>query len=397
MKNIRNIIFLIIIFIGLGVTKVNATNNIDIYFFYGENCPHCQKEEVFLSEVENDFDNVTVNYYETWYNEINRKLLEKVSKNFDIEISGVPVTIIGEKSYIGFNETTIKDSMLEAINDYSEKDFTNGFGNYIAGISDGGVILPNDNKNMSFNFPLIGKIELKNISLPLIAIVLGIVDGFNPCAMWILLFLISMLLGMENKKRMWILGLTFLITSAVIYMLFMVAWLNLIEVIGSYFWLKLLIALIAIVGGITNLNSYYKSRNTDGCTIVDTKKRHKIFDNIKHITHEKSFVLSITGIMILAISVNVIELACSAGLPVVFTGILKVNNLSNIEYMFYILLYIFVFLLDDIIVFSIAMATLKITGISTKYSKLTHLIGGILMIIIGLLLVLKPEWLMFNF
>lgn len=101
--------------------------------------------------------------------------------------------------------------------------------------------------------------------------------------------------------------------------------------------------------------------------------------------------------MTLAISVNFIELACSAGLPLLFTQILVLNNLSKLSYMIYILIYIFFFLIDDIIVFVIAMFTLKITGISNKYSKYSHLICGIIMLLIGLLMIIKPEWLMLNF
>ena len=131
--------------------------------------------------------------------------------------------------------------------------------------------------------------------------------------------------------------------------------------------------------------------------MVDDKKRKKMFKRIKQFTHERSFILAFFGIILLAASVNIIELACSAGLPVIFTQILAMNNLSGLEYWVYILIYIFFFMIDDLIVFAIAIKTMEITGISTKYSKYSHLIGGILMLIIGILLVLKPEWLMFNF
>ena len=103
------------------------------------------------------------------------------------------------------------------------------------------------------------------------------------------------------------------------------------------------------------------------------------------------------GIIGLAASVNLIELACSSGLPLVYTQILALNDLSKLQYLIYILIYIFFFLIDDIIIFAIAMKTLEISGISTKYTKYSHLIGGIIMLIISLLMAFKPEWLMFNF
>ena len=128
-----------------------------------------------------------------------------------------------------------------------------------------------------------------------------------------------------------------------------------------------------------------------------SKKRKKIFYKIKKFTHEKSFFIALLGVIALAVSVNLIELACSAGLPVIFTQILAMNNLSGFEYWVYILIYIFFFMIDDLVVFTIAVKTMELSGISTKYSKYSHLIGGILMLLIGLLLIVKPEWLMFNF
>lgn len=122
-----------------------------------------------------------------------------------------------------------------------------------------------------------------------------------------------------------------------------------------------------------------------------------MFARIKKFTHEKSFVIAILGVMFLAISVNLIELACSAGLPVIFTQVLAMNDLSTLEYWIYIFIYIFFFMIDDLIVFAIAVKTMELTGITTKYTKYSHLIGGLLMFIIGILLIVKPEWLMFNF
>ena len=118
---------------------------------------------------------------------------------------------------------------------------------------------------------------------------------------------------------------------------------------------------------------------------------------IQKIVNEKSFILALFGIMALAFSINLIELACSAGLPVLFTQILAINNLSVLEYSIYIFLYLLFFIIDDLIVFIIAMVTLKITGISNKYTKYSHLIGGIIMFIIGILMAFKTDWLMFNF
>ena len=215
--------------------------------------------------------------------------------------------------------------------------------------------------------------------------------------MWILLFLITMLINLKDRRRMWILGFTFIISSALVYLLFMLAYLQVASAIIQT-WFKYIIALIALVGGIINLRSYFKSRKKDvGCDVTDAKKRRKIIDKIKKILAEKSFIFAFFGIIFLAFSVNLIELACSAGLPVMFTNIIAMNNVSAPLTALYFFLYLLFFMIDDIIVFSIAMITFKVTGISNKYSKYSHLIGGIIMIIIGLLMAFKTEWLMFNF
>ena len=222
-------------------------------------------------------------------------------------------------------------------------------------------------------------------------------DGFNPCAMWVLLFLISMLIGMKDKKRMWILGSTFLLISALIYLIFMMSWLNLANLLISVVWVRVIIAIVSLVGGIINLRGYIKHRKVSGCDVVDDKKRNRIITRIKKFTTEKNVWLAILGVIVLAISVNVVELACSAGLPVMFIEILSLNNLTAIEEIIYIVLYMLFFLLDDFVVFVIAMTTLSLTGVSPKYGNLSKLIGGILMLFIGLLLMFKPEWIMFNF
>ena len=214
--------------------------------------------------------------------------------------------------------------------------------------------------------------------------------------MWVLLFLITVLIGMNDRKKMWILGSTFLITSAVVYLLFMVAWLNITLKMRDIAILRMIIAFIALIAGAINLNSYFKA-NESGCTVVESNKRKKIINYIKKFTSEKYFFLALIGIMGLAFIVNLIELACSAGLPLLFTQILAINDLSKFMYALNIGIYIFFFLIDDLIIFIIAMITFKVTGISTKYTKYSHLIGGIIMLLISILMIFKPEWLMFNF
>ena len=403
MKKNSKIILIIFLFLTFFVPKnVSAKENVNLYLFYGDGCPHCRALEEYLEEIKVDYPNLSIHYYETWYNKDSAKKLDEIGDLLDINIRGVPFTIIGGKTFSGYSKGITDIDIKKAIEYYSlEENKCNDVVGNLLGVTKNNSSLKNcyeinETKNFKINVPFIGEINTKNLSLPIISILVGTLDGFNPCAMWILLFLITMLLNLKDKKRMWILGITFLATSAIIYLLFMISWLNLAKFIGSIFYVRLAIALVALIGGLINLRSYFNTKN-DGCHVVKKEKRNKILTKIKKFTTEKSLILSLLGIITLAISVNFIELVCSAGLPVIFTQILAMNNLSVIEYSLYIFLYILFFLLDDIVVFVIAMKTLTVTGISTKYGKWSHLIGGILMILIGILLVFKPEWLMFNF
>lgn len=394
----------IVLLLLLLIPTLVSAKEVNLYLFHGDGCPHCAKEREYLKEIEKEYDDVNIHLYEVWYDTDNQELMAKVKKELNSSTNYVPLTIIGDKYTVGFNDNTklmIKNNIEKCL----KEDCEDVVGNVLSGKTANETTIkkevkePKKDKEDSIkDLPILGKVDVKKVSLPIMAAVIGLVDGFNPCAMWVLVFLISMLLGTKDRKKMWILGLTFLFTSAFIYLLFMVAWLNIAIKMNTVIWLRITIAIIAIIAAFINLKSFYKSLKKDtGCEVVDSKKRKNIIEKIKKFTLEKSLILGLLGVMTLAVSVNFIELACSAGLPLLFTQILALNNLSKLSYMIYILIYIFFFLIDDIIVFVIAMFTLKITGISNKYSKYSHLIGGIIMLLIGLLMIIKPEWLMLNF
>ena len=374
------------------------TKALTLHLFYRDGCPHCAKEKEYLDTIKNEYPNLEIKTYEVWGSTNNATIMDNVAKTLNEKINGVPYTIIGTYSSLGFNEYS-----KNQIKEYIDVCYKYGCTEVVKEVIDKNTSLESQYEDIIEkeykNIEILGDINIKNTNTPLILIatVMGLVDGFNPCAMWVLIFLISMMIGMKNRKRMWALGMTFLTTSAFIYFLFMVAWLKITLEISQIKIVNLIIALIALIGGAINVRSYLKSIKTDvGCEIVDDNKRKNIIHKVKKLTTEKSFILALIGVIGLAISVNFVELLCSAGLPVVFTRILSVNDLSTFKYFMYIIIYIVFYLLDDIIIFSIAMFTLKITGITNKYNKYSHLIGGIIMLIIGILLLFKPELLMFG-
>lgn len=243
--------------------------------------------------------------------------------------------------------------------------------------------------------PILGEVNAKDVSLPLITLVLGLVDGIDPCALGMLLFLISILIPTNDRKRMWFIGLTFILSSAVIYFFFMLIWIKITGQVISLGWFKKVIGLIAITASVINFRAFMKEKRKDECLIIE-KKVNVFWEKIKSVATKKNLFITIISIFFLSLMVNIFEFTCSIGLPLLFTQILAMHSLSNIEYIAYILLYIFFLLLDDFIILILAINSLKITGVSINYSKYSYLVGGIIMLIIGLLLIIKPSYLLFG-
>ncbi|MBQ8218979.1 MAG: hypothetical protein IJZ79_04430, partial [Bacilli bacterium] len=263
LKKIILCIVILIISISFVYADSSNKNLVNIYLFYSDSCPHCKSEKELLNELMDEYDNIRLYKYEIGDSN-NSKLLDDIADMLETTVTGVPFTVIGNKVYKGFSYENSKPKFIATIEYFSTYEYQDIVGEYI-----GGIELPkysNDNENTSsenipnineyiedygnvkIDIPLIGTVNTKNLTLPVISILIGLVDGFNPCAMWVLLFLISMLISMKDKKRMFIIGITFLLSSALIYLLFMVAWLNVASLLLTINYVRTIIGLIAIGG-----------------------------------------------------------------------------------------------------------------------------------------------------
>lgn len=395
MKKLTYILLFLIMFIPCVI--FGSEKDLNIYLFYGDGCPHCAEEEEWFKTYLEKNKNIKIHRYEVWYDKDNQEKYSKVHEILNDKSSGIPYLVIGETVISGFDKDLTPERIRNAVEYYSNINYKDKVGIYLGVVSESETGQDETKyEDTKVKIPLLGTKEAKDVSIGLSAILIGVVDGFNPCAMWILLFLISMLLGMKNKKRMWILGITFLASSALVYFLFLLSWLNLSVFLNKVLYIRVAISFFAVLFGVLQVVNFFFKKD-DGCEVVDNKNRKRIIKSIQKIIKEKSFILAILGIILLASSVNIIELLCSLGLPVMFTQILAINEVSKVGQILYSLLYVLFFMIDDIIIFIIAMKTLEIKAISNKYGKYSHLIGGLIMIIIGVLMVYKPEWLMFNF
>ena len=354
---------------------VKNDDKVNIYLFYSKICPHCQKEEKYFETLKEKYqDKINIYTYEVTENKTNNEIMKSLKKELKENSQGVPFTIIGSKTFLGYDES-FNERIENTIDSYLNENTTT------------------DN---TYTIPILGKIEAKNASIILIAVILGFIDGFNPCAMWILLLLINMCISIKDKKKMLIVCLTFIITSGIIYFLSMLG-IGFILDLTTIAYIRNIIAILAIVLGIYNLYTYIKTRKETGCHVVKKEKRKTIITKINNILNNKNTLLMFGGTIILATSVNLIEMACSLGFPTIFLEILSINNIHGFLKITYLLIYILFYLIDDIVVLFLSIKAFEAKGISTKYNKYVHLIGGIIMVLMGILLIFKPEWIMFNF
>lgn len=355
--------------------NIKNDDKVNIYLFYSKICPHCQKEEKYFETLKEKYqDKINIYTYEVTENKTNNEIMKSLKKELKENSQGVPFTIIGSKTFLGYDES-FNERIENTIDSYLNENTTT------------------DN---IYTIPILGKVEAKNASIILIAIILGFIDGFNPCAMWILLLLINMCISIKDKKKMLIVCLTFIITSGIIYFLSMLG-IGFILDLTTIAYIRNIIAILAIVLGIYNLYTYIKTRKETGCHVVKKEKRKTIITKINNILNNKNTLLMFGGTIILATSVNLIEMACSLGFPTIFLEILSINNIHGFLKITYLLIYILFYLIDDIVVLFLSIKAFEAKGISTKYNKYVHLIGGIIMVLMGILLIFKPEWIMFNF
>ena len=258
---------------------------VNVYMFYGKTCSHCEEAYEYLKSIENKYD-LNIYRYEVWYDEENQKLMKDVAKYLDVNVSGVPFTIIDNTAIFGYAKGVTDETYRYHIKQASKSNFVDKVGIKLGVVEESSfnnASSSNNNENdYNIKLPIIGKVNLKDFSLPILSVLMGIIDGFNPCALWVLLFLISTLIGMKDKKRLWVLGLVFLVSSALIYMAFMVSWLSFAKMISGVVLVRMIIALVALIGGAFNINKYVNQiGKTDGCTTVVQERRNIIFAKIK--------------------------------------------------------------------------------------------------------------------
>jgi len=329
-----------------------------LHVFFSPDCPHCHKAIAFLKErrkIDYALHDISKPSSEA--------LFRKVVKHYGIEDPAVPLFVHGSRYVIGFDsaETTGRE--------------------ILALLSDQEAVARRA-ADSKFTLPLIGEIDPTHHSLLALTALMGLSDGFNPCAMWVLIYLISLIVSLQDRRKIWRLVGTFVLASGVLYFLFMTAWLNTFLFIGYIRPLTQLIALMAIGFGLDHLIGLVAARGEVVCEVGDIEQRQRTMRWGRHIVAAPVGIASLLMVVALAFAVNAIEFICSAALPAIYTHLLALTDLPIALHYAYIGLYVVFFMLDDLIIFGLAAFAVQ-EIVNTRYAAISRTIGGVVLIGLG--------------
>jgi glutaredoxin len=370
---------------------------VEVQVFWRIGCPHCEKARTFLQAAAARDPGLRIHEYEINAEALNRRAFARAVEYFSIANPAVPLVIVGNRHWVGYDDdATTGSAILSAVTACRASPCAD-VGVALFADTTRSPVAPAPVQGMpkTVSLPLLGEVEIATLSLPALTVLLAAIDGFNPCAMWTLMFLMGLMVGIPDRVRMWTLGAAFIAASAAVYYLFLAAWLNLLLFLGMMLWIRIAVALVALAGGAYYLREFFVNPEAL-CRVTGGASRQRVLTQLRAIALEQRFWLALVGIVALAVAVNLVEFVCSAGIPAVYVQVLTLSALPAWQYHAYLLLYILVFMLDDLLIFIIAMKTLQVTGLTGAYARWSHLIGGVLLLLIGVLLLLKPEWLAFG-
>ena len=409
MKYTSHILFcLFIAIIGFLPITTQAQEPAEVSVFMLETCAHCHDEIEFLEATYANNENVVLNYYNLKEGE-NQLIFSALTSKYGL-MQATPVTLVRDTLIQGFANTDTTGKAIRYIIEYSDtKNITleeaiKGAAKNITYAELGPLITAFDaqqeeqevieHKPFIITIPLTNKtVDVGSLSLVSLSLVLGLVDGFNPCAMWVLVMFLIILSQLGDKKKMIQYASIFLLAEGIMYFVILTAWYSVFDFISLNQIITPLIGLLAVGSGIFFLYRYKNFKPV--CSVANEEQHQKIETKVQSLAKKPLTIGVFFGILGLAFSVNVFEFACSIGIPQAFTKILELNVLDLFTRLWYMFLYIIMYVFDDIIVLGLALYSFDKIANTAKYSKYSALIGGILMILIGIIMLINPGLLVF--
>ena len=363
---------------------------VDLWFGWSSTCPHCTKARAWLSEFAPAEPWLEVHSLQVDGADADANVgrLLTLASTIGEELSAVPIFMFDERAQVGFDEAATTGAQLERdLTAYHEALFATAQPTPTPAAAD-----PVDagHDAAAIAMPFVGTVDARAMSLPLLAVVLGGLDAVNPCALSVLLFLISVLVGARSRRRILLVGGTFVVATGVIYFLLMSAWLNAFLWFGELRMVTVLAGAAALVAGVINAKDFlwYGSGPS---LVIPQSARPSVFGRILDLSGVATLPVLLGTTVLVAATTSAYEMLCTGGFPVVFTRVLTLSDLPTVAYYGYIGLYVAVYVLPMIALVAAFAITLGTRGLSIVEARRLKLLSGLLMIGVGGLLLFAPE------
>jgi glutaredoxin len=349
----------------------------ELQVFVRPGCPHCEEAKRFLPELRRRRPDLHIRVRDIYQDPQALRELTELAERFGLQPIGVPAFYLRGKLIVGFLSGGTTGKTLESLLDQPT--------------SNAEQLSPNRPPD-TIDAPLLGQLSVRELGLPLFTIVLGLVDGFNPCAMWVLLFLLSMLIHLQDRAKMFLIGGVFVTVSGLVYFAFMAAWLNLFFLIGMSRMTQMLLGGVALLVGGLNLKDFLAFGSGLSIGIPESAKPG-VYRQVRRIIRAENLRGALAAVIVLAILVNTVELLCTAGLPAIYTQVLTTYSLPGWAYYGYLALYNLAYVADDSLMLAVAVVTLSRRKLQESGGRWLKLLSAVVMLALGLVLLLKPDWL----
>ena len=349
-----------------------AERSPDLEVFVRAGCPHCEAAKQFLAELKRERPTLHIALYDVAEDPSARTRLSALADERGIANLGVPAFLLGGELIVGFRSA---DTTGREIRDKLDR-LTRAASSPADGIST----------------TWFGELRVSRLGLPLFTIAIGLVDGFNPCSMWVLLFMLSLLAGLADRTKMLMIGGIFVAVEGLAYFAFMAAWLNLFLLIGFSRITELILGGIGLLAGAVNIKDFWAFKRGISLGIPDAAKPG-LYTNIRRVLRAEHMVAAILATVLLAVLVQAVELLCTAGLPALYTRILTMQPLDRWAYYSYLALYNLAYMLDDVVVLAIGVVTISHYRLQEREGRWLKLLSGVVMAGLGAVLLFQPQWL----
>lgn len=354
--------------VALAAPPAEQAGRQTIEVFVRDGCPHCGAAKAFLAGLAAGRPELRIVLRPVDRDAAAREDLLRISRQAGVWPPGVPTFVIGERVLVGFDAAGRTGAELVALLDRQA--------------------LPVD----ALETGLFGTLSVERLGLPLFTLALGLLDGFNPCAMWLLLFLLSLLVRLHDRRRMALVAGTFVLSGGAVYYAFLAAWLNLFLLLGVSTTLTRLLGGLALLIGALNLRDGLRPGGVFALSIP-AAARPGLYVRLRVILQAGRLLPALAGVAVLAVLVNVVELLCTAGFPALYTAILARQDLSPAAHYAYLGLYVLGYLADDLLMVAGALLALGGRRLSERAGRWLKLLSGAVMLALGGVMLLRPGWL----